>query len=55
MNDVVRKLSTAGHNQIAPRPGKRRDAGRIIVGGPRDQSGSEQPQENIRTFIRLFC
>ena len=22
--------------------------------GPRDQSGSEQPQENIRTFVRCF-
>jgi hypothetical protein len=31
-----------------------RDAGRIVVGGPRDQSGSEQPPEDIRTFIRCF-
>jgi hypothetical protein len=31
-----------------------RDAGRIVVGGPRDQPGSEQPQQNIRTFIGCF-
>jgi hypothetical protein len=41
--------------KLASGLGISRDAGRIVVGGPRDQPGSEQPQQNIRTFIGCFA
>jgi hypothetical protein len=31
-----------------------RDAGRIVVGSPRDQPGSKQPQQDIRPFSGRF-